>query len=396
MAALVLGSPLAAPGGEAKTPVTEIVKGNTAFALDLYQRLKDQPGNLFFSPYSISSALAMTYAGARGQTESEMAKTLHFSPPQGDLHAAFSTLAAQLDEVQGKGRVALTVANSLWCQQSYHFADAFLNLTRRQYRAETRLVDFKNAAEAARGEINTWVERKTNEKIKDLIGPGMLTPLTRLVLCNAVYFKGKWALQFDPKRTEPVPFFTSPDKSLPVPMMWQESSFKMADAGDVSLLELPYAGDDLSMIVLLPKAVDGLPALERKLGADSLGKWMAELGQARTDKLFVWLPRFKTTCRFGLAKTLAAMGMPSAFSGAADFSGMTGTHDLFISDVVHKAFVEVNEEGTEAAAATGVVMTLGMVSRPRIFKADHPFLFLIRENHTGSILFLGRITDPTK
>jgi serpin B len=377
--------------------VPEVVKGNTAFALDLYQQLKDRPGNLFFSPHSISSALAMTYAGARGQTEKEMAKALHFSLPQEGLHAAFSTLAAQLYNVQSKGRVALTVANSLWCQQSYHFEDAFLNLTRKQYRAETRLVDFKHSAEAARSEINTWVERRTNEKIKDLIRPHLLSADTRLVLCNAVYFKGKWALQFDPKRTESAPFFTSPDNSLPVPMMWQKSNFKMLDAGDVSLLEMPYAGDDLSMIVLLPKAVDGLPALERQLDTDSLGKWIAKLGQAHAGELSVWLPKFKTTCSFELAKELADMGMPSAFNMTADFSGMTGTRDLFISDVVHKAFVEVNEEGTEAAAATGVVMAMkGIMSRPRIFKADHPFLFLIRENQNGSILFLGRIADPTK
>lgn len=370
------------------------VEGNTTFALDLYKRLGNQPGNLFFSPYSLSTALAMTYAGARGLTESEMARTLHFSQSQNDVHAAFATLTACLQEIQGRNRITLAVANSLWCQQGYRFTDTFLNLARARYQADVRLVDFEKSAETARREINTWVERKTAERIKSLLGPGQLTPDTRLLLCNAIYFKGKWAIQFDPRHTRPAPFFTGPGESSPVPTMWQKSDFKSTDADDVSLLELRYTGDDLSMIILLPRAVDGLSELEGQLNTENLHRWIARLEQTHADKLSVSLPRFKTTQSFGLAKELAAMGMPSAFGGAADFSAMTGTPNLFISDVAHTAFVEVNEEGTEAAAATGVAAKTRSMTRS--FKVDHPFIFLIRENSTGEILFLGRFVDPLK
>jgi serine protease inhibitor len=376
--------------------VKSTVEGNTTFALDLYKRLGNQPGNLFFSPYSLSTALAMTYSGARGTTESEMARTLHFSQSQNDVHAAFATLTARLHEVEGRNRITLAVANSLWCQQSYRFTDAFLNLTRARYQAEVRLVDFEKAAEAARGEINTWVERKTKERIKNLIGPDQLAADARLVLCNAIYFKGKWAIQFDPRHTRPEPFFRSPGESSAGPTMWQTSDFKSTDADKVSLLELRYSGDDLSMIILLPQAVDGLSELQGQLSTENLHRWTAKLEQTHADKLSVSLPRFKTTQSFGLAKELAAMGMPSAFAGAADFSGMTGTDDLFLSDVVHKAFVEVNEEGTEAAAATGAEAYMKGESSAKWFKVDHPFIFLIRENRTGSILFLGRVVDPSK
>jgi serpin B len=371
-----------------------VVEGNTAFALGLYQQLKTQPGNLFFSPYSISSALAMACAGARGQTESEMACVLHFSQAAQDNHAASATLAARLKEIQRRNRVTVAVANSLWCERDYPFTDAFLNLTRSRYEAEVHLVDFKNTAESSRSEINSWVERKTQGRINELIGPGQLTDAARLVLCNAIYFKGKWAIRFDPKRTQLAPFFTSPVHSLRVPMMEQESEFKRMNADDISLLELRYTDDDLSMIILLPDANNGLHELESRISMANLSKWLAELDRARPAKLAITLPRFKTTQAFELAKELSALGMPSAFGRGADFSGMSRKRDLSISDVVHKAYVEVNEEGTEAAAATGIEVYLkGM---PREFRADHPFLFLIRENQTGGVLFLGRIVDPSR
>ena len=287
--------------------VKSVVEGNTAFAIELYQQLKSQPGNLFFSPYSISSALAMAYGGARGQTEAEMAKALHFSQPSQDTHAAFATLAARMKEIQRRSRVTLTGANSLWCQRDYPFTDAFRSLTRTRYEAEAQFVDFKHAAESACGEINSWVARKTKQKIQNLIGPGQLTDVTRLLLCNAIYFKGTWAVRFDPNNTRPAPFFTSPEHSLQAQMMWQESEFKAVEADDVSLLELRYTGDDLSMIILLPHAVEGLSDLEDRLNAEDLGQWIAGLDQARPAELSVLLPRFKTTQTLELARELAAL-----------------------------------------------------------------------------------------
>jgi len=374
--------------------VKTTVESNTAFAVDLYQRLKDQPGNLFFSPYSLSTALAMAYAGARGQTETEMARTLRFSLPSEDLHIGFGALAARVQQIQRRNHVTLVTANLLWCQQSSRFTEAFLQLIRTRYQAEAKQVDFKDAPEVARREINTWIEGKTQGKIKDAIGPSQLSPDARLLLCNAIYFKGKWAVRFDSKHTRPGRFFSSPGESLQAPMMSQKSQFKTADVGEVGLLELRYAGDDLSMIVLLPRAVDGLPELENRLDAKELGRWIAGLDQAQAAELEVLLPRFKTTQTFELANELAALGMPSAFHAAADFSGMTGTRDLFLSDVVHQAFVEVNEEGTEAAAVTRV--HANTKSMTHVLRVDHPFIFLIRENRTGSVLFLGRIVDPSR
>jgi len=384
--------------------VKSTVDGNTAFALDLYQKLKEQPGNLFFSPYSISTSLAMTYAGARGQTENEMAKVLHFNPAQTNIHVAFGALTERMDKVQRWNRITLVTPNSLWSQRDYPFTAAFLDLIHSDYKADTRLVDFKTAPETARDEINSWVEKKTNGKIKDVVAPGQFTDYTRLVLCNAIYFKGKWQTQFKPNDTKPAPFHVTTNETVTVPMMYQHSEFKMALSDDyaVELLELPYSGKDLSMIILLPEVEFGLPdveqpgllGLEQKLTAENLHAWLAKLDQDNPHKTWVALPRFTTTQSFELADELKSLGMPSAFNDTANFFGMDGTTNLFISDVIHKAFVEVNEAGTEAAATTWVhVATKSMSGR---FIVDHPFIFLIRENGSGTILFLGRIVDPTK
>lgn len=372
------------------------VKGNSIFGFDLYQQLKENEGNLFFSPYSISTALAMTYAGARGQTEKEMAEVLHFSLEQEPLHSSFSKLQLELNTIQDKGHVKLSIANSLWAQEGYHFLDIFFDLNKKHYGAGLNFVDFARQTETARKTINVWVEEETQEKIKELIKKGMLTPLTRLVLCNAIYFKGDWLSQFNKERTADADFYISLKKTIKVPMMSQKSEFKFKDFGSFSAIELPYEGNDLSMIIFLPKEVDGLVDLEQSLTDDSVKNWLDDISKSYKQEIFVSLPKFKTTCEFQLAKVLAEMGMPSAFSlPPANFSGMTGRKDLFISKVIHKAFVDVNEEGTEAAAATAVIMEKG-ISKTLTFWADHPFVFLIRENKTGSILFIGRIVDPTK
>jgi len=373
----------------------KVVEGNTEFMLDLYGRLRQENKgkNLFFSPYSISTALALTYSGARGQTEEQMAEVLHFLLEQEDLHKAFSQLQKKLNEGGRNGDYKLHVANALWGQEGYDFLEKFLDVTKKYYGSELQQVDFIRAREEARRIINTWVEGKTNNKIKDLIKPGVLTELTRLVLTNAIYFKGDWDLQFEEKYTKKLPFYVTGDKQVKAPLMYQDSEFQYAEVPGMQILELPYKGKQLSMVVFLPREVNGLGKLENELTTKKLKEYIETL---QTWEVRVYLPKFKMTSQFSLKQVLQALGMKDAFSAKADFSGMNGRMDLFISAVVHKAFIEVNEEGTEAAAATAVVMEAGAApaSPPPVFRADHPFLFLIRDNETGSILFLGRLLNP--
>ena len=370
--------------------------GNTAFALDLYTRLKTADGNLFFSPYSISTCLAMTYAGARGDTAAQMAQTLHFDTNQKQLAASFGKLETQLNTKQKKIGIELDIANGLWAQKKKPFLPAFLDVAKQSYDANLKQVDFRTGADTARTEINDWVAHKTKGKITDLIQAGVLNPETKLVLVNAIYFTGQWARKFDKHDTTNARFSVTPTRQLQVPLMSLTANFKYAEVDGLQFLELPYVVDDISMVVLLPRDVDGLKSVEDRLNQQTLDRWLA---QAREQKVAVSLPKFKLAAQFSLAKPLTEMGMTDAFSPGANFSGMDGERNLFISAVVHKAFVDVNEEGTEAAAATAVVMRSMAVMMPRptpIFRADHPFIFLIRDNHSGSILFFGRLVEPTQ
>jgi len=372
-----------------------VVKGNNAFALDLYAQLKTQEGNLFLSPYSISTALAMTFAGARENTEKQMADVLHFTLGQKRLHSAFSDFRIQLKNYVKEG-IELNIANALWFQTGYNFLKDFLELTQEHYDAGLNHVDFAKDTEAARKKINIWVEQKTNDKIQKLIKPGMITSLTRLVLTNAIYFKGEWESQFEEELTQENPFYITPETIVDVQMMNQEDRFKYFEDDDLQVLEVPYKGDDLSMVILLPAKKDGLTELEDSVNTDRLREWMNALAWRQVS---VFFPKFTMTCEFQLRSALADMGMPIAFTDEANFSGMTGGKDLFISKVIHKAFVDVSEEGTEAAAATAVIMELASVvepTLPAVFRADHPFIFMIRDNHSGSILFIGRLVDPSK
>jgi serpin B len=257
-------------------------------------------------------------------------------------------------------------------------------------------VDFKGATEAARLTINQWVEQKTQDKIKDLLQPGALESNTRLVLTNAIYFKGDWITQFDKAQTKNEDFYLAPTKTTTAPLMHRESNFRYFDGGTFQLLEIPYKSQDLSMVILLPKDRSGLTGLEQSLTAANMQQWLSQL--SLVPNIIVTLPRFKSTRQFALGSTLRAMGMAEAFNGRADFSGMTGHRDFAISEVIHKAYIDVNEEGTEAAAATAVTM-MAMAMRaaqpPPVFRADHPFVFLIRDNRSNSILFMGRMADPT-
>jgi serpin B len=374
-----------------------LVEGNTRFALDLYAQLRQSEGNVAYSPYSISTALAMTRAGARGATADEMDKVLHFTLPQERLHPAAGALVRDLSAAPKgkKPNYQLTVANALWGQKNFGFLAEFRNLTRTDYGAELTEVDFVNAREEARKTINAAVEKQTNEKVKELLKPDHLTPATRLVLTNAIYFKAEWETKFPREGTREQPFQLTAERKVKVPTMARTAKFPYLDGDTFQVVELPYAGKDLSMLVLLPKKADGLPELEKALTAQKLAEWHGKLREA---EVLVYLPKFKMTGAFELKEVLKAMGMERAFDrNRADFSGMNGGHDLFIQNVIHQAFVDVNEEGTEAAGATAVVMGLGgPPPRPVPFRADHPFVFLVRDNRSGSVLFLGRVADPTK
>ncbi len=375
--------------------VSGIVEGGNKLALDLYQQLRSEEGNLFFSPSSVSTALAMTYAGAAGETESEMAKALHFQMSQEQLHQEMQALQTFWTTPDKKKGIRLNLANRLWGQESYQFLPEFLGITREMYGAELAPLNFAQT-EQARQTINSWIEDQTKKKITDLIPVGAIDSDTKLVLTNAVYFHGIWTDPFKKDRTKEKDFHLTSSDKIKVPLMHRMDDYRYGEVDDLQILELPYGDGSLSMVVLLPKKVDGLADLEAKLTHENLNRWVSKFSMGEVK---VYLPKFKTTSQFELGDTLKSMGMTTAFdANTADFSGMTGGRDLFISAVIHMAFVDVNEEGTEAAAATGVIMapTSAMPNPepPPVFQADHPFVFMIRDNRNGSILFMGRIQNP--
>jgi serpin B len=373
-----------------------LVDGNNAFAVDLYGQLCKQNGNLFFSPESISTAFAMAFAGARGSTASEMAATFHFALPPDRLHPAMAALLSGLNSEHPGYQ--LRVADALWAEKDLRFLDDFLKLTASDYGAGFNRVDFKTAPEAVRGTINQWVEQKTEEKIKDLLPAGSINAATRLVLTNAIYFKGDWQSPFKKAATADEDFHLSAAQTVKTSLMHLTARFNYFNGGTFQALDIPYKSGELSMVVLLPNDVEGLAALEKSLTADALKQWAGQLRGG--SRVILTLPKFKMTESFQLSKTLSELGMGEAFQkNAADFSAMTGKRDLWISAAIHKAYIDVDEEGTEAAAATGIVMRPSAVARlqpPIVFRADHPFLFLIRDNKSGGVLFMGRVADPTQ
>ena len=396
--ASVLSAGSAAADGRGGRPIepdeAAQVRGNAEFAFDLYGRLRARDGNVFFSPYSVSNALAMTYAGARGPTATQMARVLHF-PFEGDrLHRSFAAVTGNVRA--SAGRAELRVANALWPHTGFPITPGFQSIAQKLYGAGLEPLDFRRAPEKARRTINTWVEEQTQDRIKELLPEGVLTPSTRLVLTNAIYFKGMWKHAFLEGATRKEKFILSTGQEIPdVPLMNQSQSLRYLDGGSFQALELPYEADELSMIVFLPRTVDGLAELESSLTADRLAGWLARMTPQEVD---VTLPRFTVTAEFRLDQVLADLGMPLAFSaGQADFSGIAKDVPLSLSAVVHKAYVDVNEKGTEAAAATGAVVrvTSLRLQPPRpVFRADHPFFFVIRDNGTGSTLFAGRVVNP--
>jgi len=392
--AMAPAPPVVARKPKVSAPSESVIKltvaGNTRFALDLYGLLSAQPGNLFFSPYSISSALAMTWSGARGATADEMADTMHYQHSLEEVASVFANLNETL--TGSNTGYELRIANRLWGQNGYEFAAEFLALARDYYGAPLATVDFAGATEAARTHINDWVAEQTNDKIENLVPPNAIDNLTRLVLTNAIYFKGSWVRQFDPAATRDAPFRLTDGGTQTAPMMYQEARFGYARHDGMQLLRLPYEGRQVSMIVLLPDAADGLPSLEASLNADQLAEWMEDLKEVDVQ---VYVPRFEMSSQFSLRQALVALGIETAFDAKrADFSPMLGRRELYISAAVHKAFVEVNEEGTEAAAATAVMMGIESVREVPVFRADHPFVFLIHDARTDSILFVGRLSNP--
>jgi serpin B len=376
---------------ELPADVAAVSQANNRFACDLYGELRAGDGNLFFSPLSISTALAMTYAGATGQNEAEMAAALHLSLPQDKLHASYGDLQQGLRRDEQISGFSLVVANRLWGQQEYRFKPDFLDTTRTHYGAELTAVDFRQPEQSATA-INAWVEQQTRNKIKNLVSPAAIEPLTRLILTNAVYFKADWTEPFQVELTKPGAFHLLSGDTIEVPLMHKWDEFRFRHADGFRALEMPYGQGQLSMLLLLPDAADGLAAFEAQLTADNVDRWLREM---QPDNVEVALPRFKIESSFSLKDTLARLGMVRAFEPHSDnFLGITEETPQWLIDVVHKAYVDVNEQGTEAAAATAVMMAGGLPLEPPQFIAERPFVFLIRDRWSGAILLCGRVVDP--
>lgn len=369
--------------------------GNNAFAIDLYRKLAGSGENLFFSPYSISLALAMTEAGAAGNTRAQMDQVMHYTLPQDRLHAAFNALSqslanrpSQADKDQGDP-FRLSIANAIWGQQDYKFLSAYLDLLAENYGAGMRLMDFKSDPEACRNEINAWVEKETEEKIKDLLPKDALTRNTRLVLTNAIYFKASWEHAFEKASTFDSDFTNLDGKVVKASQMHLSEKLGYYAGNGYQMVELPYVGGGMVMDILVPDA-GRFSEVETSLTNEEL---LAAFSQVGRNQVNLAMPKFKYESSLSLADVLQAMGMTDAFSGDADFSGMDGSRSLVIADVIHKAFVAVDETGTEAAAATAVIMleTTALVNEPVTLTIDRPFIFVIRDVQTGAVLFMGRV-----
>lgn len=382
--------PVLDDSGATASMIEATVSGYNGFAFDLYRRYAAGDGNLLFSPYSISTALSMTYEGARGETADEMEAVFGFlEDPSHRLPSVASIYNTLNDEDR---EYALHTVNALWVQQGYPVVEDYVDAVVGYYGGDVNALDFISEPEESRITINHWVEDRTNDRIKDLFPSGSIDAAVRLVLTNAIYFKGDWLIEFDEEATGEEMFHVSPTETVTVDMMLlRGETFNYAETDELQILELPYAGEDVSMIILLPRE-GSMAGVEVQLSPKKLCEW---IGLMEATAVNVHLPRFTFETKYFMEKDLAEMGMPTAFTEAADFRGMNAEDQLYIDKMIHQAFIEVNEKGTEAAAATGVSIRLSAASMEETFNADHPFVFLIRDVDTGLIMFLGRVTDPS-
>lgn len=393
LAAIVLAATLAAPATTIAANLSDasavhtLVKGNSSFAVKLYRVLGIREGNLFFSPYSISSTLGMAYAGARENTAREMKEVLEFQLDNTQLQSAFKRVKQELEANAQKAGQKLNIANGL-CLTGGEVSNEFKAIVQEYYDAELFY--------GGLAKINEWVKKKTEGKIEKILG--QLDPYSVCVLLNAIYFKGTWQTRFEKTATREAPFKLSPGKDITAPFMCEKSEYRLLNKKDFQAVELPYKNKAMSMVILLPREIDGLSQLEEQLTVENSGKWLEELANEFPQEVQLFMPKFKLETRYDLVPSCKELGMKNAFdsSGKADFRGMGWPKgELWISQIQHKAFVEVNEEGTEAAAATAGEMRTVSAPRFQVFRADHPFIFIIRDNATGSVLFMGRMADPS-
>ncbi len=394
--------------GSTPQGIQQVVNANNQFSFELYSKLSDlEDSNIFYSPYSISAALAMTYEGAKGQTANEMKSVFHF-PESNILRPNFAGIYNDINI--GNDAYELRTGNALWIQQDYPFLEDYTSKVEKYYGGKAANLDFIEETEKSRQTINSFIEEQTNNKIKDLIPSGMLNPMTRLVLTNAIYFKGTWEWEFDKSDTRDQDFKITPTNTIKTPMMFMDpdkARFNYADLEKLQILELPYKGEKTSMFILLPKQgedydyetgeriVSDYTLRDIELSSEKLNEYKAQMQETKLDSIS--LPKFEFDAKYSMTEALSNLGMPTAFdANSADFSGITGKKDLFISFVIHQAYVKVDEKGTEAAAATATGMEIASMRPRNIFNADHPFMFIIQERETGNILFMGRVTDPTK
>ncbi len=373
----------------------QIVEGLNTFSFDLYHNLTAGTlKNTFYSPLSISSALAMTYAGAKGETAQQMQSTLHYGPQVDLFHSQYGAMIDSLSSKKGQD-FKTHIANAIWVQDQYKLKNFYIETVKKDYNSEIRSLDFVNRPEASRDTINYWVEKKTAGRIQDLIPAGVIDDMTRLILTNAVYFNAEWANKFNKELTNKDEFYCLDNTIIKTEMMYQRHHHPISQTEDYTILEIPYKGYEYSMLIILPNEKAGLTSLSKTLSAKDI---IAHDKSKKREDILVYFPKFKLETNYELNKSLSAMGMPLAFSSDADFSNMTGGKDLMISSVIHKAFIDVDEDKTEAAAATAITMKLTSMApvqkAPLEFRADHPFMFIIRSKNDNAILFMGQLTNP--
>lgn len=406
--------PTADDSGATTQGVNEIVKANNQFAIKLYSEMKETDENIFFSPWSISTATVMAYEGAREETAKEIQKVFQYPKDENTRRTSYAKMLNTLNKASGKYK--LSTANAIWLQKDYLFLEEYKETINNYYLGEVKNLDFINNPQGASSDINKWVSKNTNSKIKEIVSPSMFNDLTRAVLTNAIYFKGKWEHQFDKEDTKQEDFTIEKENKIKTPMMKltdDDLRFNYTETDGVQILEMPYQGDKISMLVLLPRTemtdtmterfqkegivpqTSNMEQLQTMISAEKIQEWRNKL---KPETVFIYMPKYTFETSYSLSDYLKSMGMNLPFTWpGADFSGMDGTKMLYISEVLHKAYIDVYEEGTEAAAATAIIVGFGAAIPHYIeFRADHPFMFIIQEKQTGNILFMGRVNDPTK